>query len=184
MPYPAETEIIANVVTSPHHLSATMVTGRVHRMTELFGRLAPGDNDRERTRRARDGAQRHDARPSGGVPAQRRLPAPDPSPARSDHFPGAGGAADPAGRLGADLRDCLFERRQSHSRQDGAARERAGGPSCARRYRRRAAENVARRKRAAVRRRGAARRPRFCADGLDPVALRRAVLGTCARCSR
>ena len=42
VPYPAETEIIANVVTSPHHLDATMVTGRVHRMTELFGRLAPG----------------------------------------------------------------------------------------------------------------------------------------------
>jgi len=42
IPYPSETEIIANVVTSPHHLSATMVTGRVHRMTELFGRLAPG----------------------------------------------------------------------------------------------------------------------------------------------
>ena len=42
VPYPGETEIIANVVTSPHHLSATMVTGRVHRMTELFGRLAPG----------------------------------------------------------------------------------------------------------------------------------------------
>ncbi len=42
VPYPAQTEIIANVVTSPHHLSATMVTGRVHRMTELFGRLAPG----------------------------------------------------------------------------------------------------------------------------------------------
>jgi predicted permease len=44
VPYPAETEIIANVVTSPHHLSATMVTGRIHRMTELFGRLAPGTN--------------------------------------------------------------------------------------------------------------------------------------------
>src|SRR5450432_3023419 len=42
VPYPAETEIIANIVTSPHHLSATMVTGRVHRMTELFARLAPG----------------------------------------------------------------------------------------------------------------------------------------------
>jgi putative ABC transport system permease protein len=42
LPYPAETEIIANVVTSPHHLSATMVTGRVHRMTELFARLRPG----------------------------------------------------------------------------------------------------------------------------------------------
>jgi putative ABC transport system permease protein len=42
VPYPADTEIIGNVVTSPHHLSATMVTGRVHRMTELFGKLAPG----------------------------------------------------------------------------------------------------------------------------------------------
>src|SRR5271170_116146 len=42
IPYPSDTEIIANVVTSPHHLSATMVEGRVHRMTELFGRLAPG----------------------------------------------------------------------------------------------------------------------------------------------
>jgi predicted permease len=42
VPYPQDTEIIANVATSPHHLSATMVTGRIHRMTELFGRLAPG----------------------------------------------------------------------------------------------------------------------------------------------
>ena len=42
VPYPAETELFANVVTSPHHLSATMVTGRVHRMTDLFARLAPG----------------------------------------------------------------------------------------------------------------------------------------------
>jgi len=48
IPYPAETEIIANVVTSPHHLSATMVTGRVHRMTELFARLGaiPRPHDR------------------------------------------------------------------------------------------------------------------------------------------
>ena len=42
VPYPADTEIIGNLVTSPHHLSATMVTGRIHRMTELFGKLAPG----------------------------------------------------------------------------------------------------------------------------------------------
>ena len=42
VPYPAETEIIGNLVISPHHLSATMVTGRIHRMTELFGKLAPG----------------------------------------------------------------------------------------------------------------------------------------------
>jgi predicted permease len=49
VPYPTETEIIANVVTSPHHLDATMVEGRVHRMTELFGRLAP-DADLESAR--------------------------------------------------------------------------------------------------------------------------------------
>jgi putative ABC transport system permease protein len=42
VPYPVDTELIANVVTSPHHLSATMVTGREHRMTEVFGRLAEG----------------------------------------------------------------------------------------------------------------------------------------------
>jgi putative ABC transport system permease protein len=42
VPYPQETEIIANVASSPHHLSATMVTERTHRMTELFARLAPG----------------------------------------------------------------------------------------------------------------------------------------------
>jgi len=42
VPYPQDTEIIANIVTSAHHLSATMVTGRLHRMTELFARLGPG----------------------------------------------------------------------------------------------------------------------------------------------
>src|SRR5258707_5607768 len=42
--FPTDTEIIANIVTSPHHLSATMQNGRVHRMTELFGRLAPGSD--------------------------------------------------------------------------------------------------------------------------------------------
>jgi predicted permease len=42
VPYPVETELIANVVTSPHHLSATMVTGREHRMTEVFARLSEG----------------------------------------------------------------------------------------------------------------------------------------------
>jgi len=42
VPYPTETEIMANMVTSPHHLGATMVTRRTHRMTDLFGRLKPG----------------------------------------------------------------------------------------------------------------------------------------------
>jgi len=41
LPYPAETELLANVVTSPHHLSASMVEGREHRMTEVFARLSP-----------------------------------------------------------------------------------------------------------------------------------------------
>src|SRR6202522_2794419 len=53
VPYPMATEIIANIVTSPHHLSATMVTGREHRMTEVFARLAPGasvDNARAELR--------------------------------------------------------------------------------------------------------------------------------------
>jgi predicted permease len=40
--YPRRTEIFVNAVTSPHHLSAGMVTERAHRMSELFARLAPG----------------------------------------------------------------------------------------------------------------------------------------------
>src|SRR5215471_13811373 len=42
VPYPTETGIIANMVTSPHHLGATMTTNRSHRMTEVFARLKPG----------------------------------------------------------------------------------------------------------------------------------------------
>jgi len=42
LPYPADTELVANIAASPHHLGATMVEERTHRMTELFGRLAPG----------------------------------------------------------------------------------------------------------------------------------------------
>jgi putative ABC transport system permease protein len=40
--YPERTDIMVNMVTSPHHLDATMVYGRTHRMTEVFGRLSPG----------------------------------------------------------------------------------------------------------------------------------------------
>jgi putative ABC transport system permease protein len=71
VPYPADTELIANVVTSPHHLSATMVTGRVHRMTELFGRLAPGvslDQARAELRSAYSAMRKDhpEAYPAGG----------------------------------------------------------------------------------------------------------------------
>ena len=39
--YPRRTDVFVNTVVSPHHLSATMVTGRTHRMSEVFARLAP-----------------------------------------------------------------------------------------------------------------------------------------------
>jgi predicted permease len=39
--YPHADDLYVNTVTSPHHLSATMVTERTHRMSELFARLAP-----------------------------------------------------------------------------------------------------------------------------------------------
>lgn len=41
-PFPGETDVFVNVVTSPHHLDATMVHGRSHRMTDVFARLSPG----------------------------------------------------------------------------------------------------------------------------------------------
>jgi predicted permease len=41
LPYPAATELIANLSSSPHHLGATMSSNRQHRMTEVFGRMAP-----------------------------------------------------------------------------------------------------------------------------------------------
>lgn len=40
--YPQQTDVFVNMVTSPHHLSATMVQGRTHRMTEVFARVTPG----------------------------------------------------------------------------------------------------------------------------------------------
>jgi putative ABC transport system permease protein len=41
-PYPERTDLYVNMVVSPHHLSASMTHDRVHRMTEVFARLAPG----------------------------------------------------------------------------------------------------------------------------------------------
>lgn len=41
-PFPIENDVFVNMVTSPHHLDATMVQGRTHRMTEVFARLASG----------------------------------------------------------------------------------------------------------------------------------------------
>ena len=41
-PFPGATDVFVNLVTSPHHLDATMVHGRSHRMTDVFARIAPG----------------------------------------------------------------------------------------------------------------------------------------------
>ncbi|MEO5798728.1 MAG: ABC transporter permease [Gemmatimonadales bacterium] len=40
--FPARIDAIANMVNSEHHVSAMMVTGRTHRMTQMIARLAPG----------------------------------------------------------------------------------------------------------------------------------------------
>ncbi|MDB4913569.1 MAG: permease [Gemmatimonadetes bacterium] len=40
--FPRKIDALANMVISEHHVSATMVTGRSHRMTEMIARLAPG----------------------------------------------------------------------------------------------------------------------------------------------
>jgi len=40
--FPGPVDVLMNMVISPHHLSALMVQGRTHRMTELVARLAPG----------------------------------------------------------------------------------------------------------------------------------------------
>ena len=37
-PYPERTDVFVNMVTSPHHMSASMSSDRLHRMTEVFAR--------------------------------------------------------------------------------------------------------------------------------------------------
>ncbi|MEO8451704.1 MAG: ABC transporter permease [Gemmatimonadota bacterium] len=40
--FPGRIDALANMVNSEHHVSAMMVTGRTHRMTEMIARLVPG----------------------------------------------------------------------------------------------------------------------------------------------
>jgi predicted permease len=40
--FPSRFDALLNMVVSPHHMSALMVQGRTHRMTEMIARLAPG----------------------------------------------------------------------------------------------------------------------------------------------
>jgi predicted permease len=39
--FPNQVDALLNMVVSPHHLSAMMIQGRTHRMTEMIARLAP-----------------------------------------------------------------------------------------------------------------------------------------------
>ena len=151
VPYPAETELIANVVTSPHHLSATMVTGREHRMTEIFGRLAPAA-DLE--------AARAELRAVHGAIVTEH---PEAYPAKADFRINAVRLRD---QITARARTVLLvllaasglvfviaclERREPDPGADGAARVGAGRARGARRERGDAAPHAARREPAAVR---------------------------------
>jgi predicted permease len=40
--FPTRIDALMNMVISEHHVSATMITGRTHRMTQMIARLAPG----------------------------------------------------------------------------------------------------------------------------------------------
>ena len=125
VPYPAETEIFANVVTSPHHLSATMVTGREHRMTELFARLAPGADVDSARAELRAVHARDDRGTPRSVPAEIRLPDRCGPAARSDHLQSAHGAARAARRIRPRVRHRRVERREPDPRAIacGARRE-------------------------------------------------------------
>ena len=146
------------MVTSPHHLGATMVTERTHRMTELFGRLAPGASvESARAELTALHAAMMREHPEA-YSAQSRRPAERHAAARSDHGAGADDPARAARRRGDRVRHRLLERRQPDSRAVGPPRRRAGGARRARREPRRAAADAARREPGALRRRRGARR--------------------------
>ena len=158
VPYPTETEIIANVVTSPHHLDATMVEGRVHRMTDLFGRLAPGtdlDTALAELRAVHSSVVKQHPEAYHGA---RRLPDRRCQAPRPDHLARPDGAARPAGGVGARVHRRLLERGEPDSRALRSPRRRAGHSRRARRQRGRTAPNAARREPVALRCRRCSRR--------------------------
>ena len=166
VPYPADTEIIANVVTSPHHLGATMVRERTHRMTELFGRLKPGVTvETARAELIAAHAAMVQAAPRGvlgrGHAAERH------AAARSDHRAGADDPVRAARRRGRRLRHRVLQRREPDPGAHGAPRAGAGGARGARRRHRRAQADAARRKPGALRHRRRARRAAL-APARDP----------------
>ena len=148
--YPSQTEILVNVVTSPHHLSATMVTGRVHRMTELFGRLSPGATlDQARAELRTDYAAMVRAHPEA-YPASAHYQI-DAVMLRDQITSGAKTILWVLlACVRAHLYHCVFECRQSDSGPLGAPRGRAGDSRRAGGDHRRVAANAAGGKPAAV----------------------------------
>ncbi len=112
VPYPAETQIIANVVTSPHHLGATMVTDRTHRMTELFGRLAPGATLEAARAELDQRARVDDGRASRGVLRAGSGPTAGHDAPRADRIARTDDPAPAPGGGGGRLRHRVLERRQ------------------------------------------------------------------------
>src|SRR6266700_3419340 len=171
VPYPQDTEIMANIVTSPHHLSATMVTGRVHRMTELFGRLASGvtvDQTRAELRSV------YGAMTKAHPEAYSRR-----AHIRRSHCPSRS-----ARRLRARLHHRLFQCRQPDSHAHRSPRKRAGHPRGPGRKHRSAAPHAAGRKPSTLRRRRRARCNERTADGGHPGPLRLALLRARPRSDR
>ncbi len=126
VPYPVETEIIANVVTSPHHLSATMVTGREHRMTEVFARLAPDAELDPARAELRHGIRGHTVGTSGDIQARRPLQNRRNAHARSDQFTGKYDLVGAVRGLWSAVRDCVLECCQSCAGENGSSRTGTG----------------------------------------------------------
>ncbi len=171
VPYPVETEFFANVVTSPHHLSATMVQGRTHRMTEIFARLAPTatlDSARSEVRTVY-GAMTS-AHP-GNLHRRRALSRGRLAHARPDQRESKNDPVGAVCRGGIAIHHRLLQRREPDSRAHRAPRIGTGGALRAGRHSVGLAAFVAGRKPRAVRHRSGRRTVDRLADGRHTFAL-------------
>ncbi len=177
VPYPVATEIIANVVTSPHHLSATMVTGREHRMTEVFARLAPGATLEAARSELSTRYAAIIGRTSGGLQARGPLQNRCDADARPDQFARQHGFVGAVCGLGTAVCDCVLECGQPGAGANGSPRIGAGGALGAGSWHGGAAAFAAGGKPGAVRKRSAGGADAGVADGGGAGAVCSALLG-------